>query len=359
LTNCNTFNFRVNNFDLIRLLAALQVVFIHGYEHFGVELPRLIIVIISAFPGVPIFFVVSGYLISASWERSPSLATYLKNRFLRIYPGLLFCFIFSLIVLFTFYNPSFELKDIVPWLFAQVTIAQFYNPEFIRGFGTGVLNGSLWTIPVEIQFYLILPVFYFFAFKFNWNKWFLSVLITTLVIFNQLYIATLSEESSLVLKLFGVTVFPYLYMFLIGVLLQRNINFVDRYLKGNAVKVLVSYIVVDFLLYSMGADITGNDLNPASSAILCLLTISFGYTATKSFGNILKGNDISFGIYIYHMVLINILLHLKLLPPEINMLVMLVLTLIIALFSWHYIEKPALSLKNFSIRNIRVDKKTV
>jgi peptidoglycan/LPS O-acetylase OafA/YrhL len=48
-------------------------------------------------------------------------------------------------------------------LAAQLTIGQFYNPAFLRGFGVGVLNGSLWTIPVELQFYLLLPLLALFA----------------------------------------------------------------------------------------------------------------------------------------------------------------------------------------------------
>ncbi|WP_245539698.1 acyltransferase family protein [Riemerella columbina] len=54
-----------NNFDIIRLLAALQVVFRHVfYKHdFHNSILNFIKEIILAFPGVPIFFMVSGFLI--------------------------------------------------------------------------------------------------------------------------------------------------------------------------------------------------------------------------------------------------------------------------------------------------------
>jgi hypothetical protein len=45
----------------------------------------------------------------------------------------------------------------LPWLAAQLTIGQFYNPVFLRGYGLGVLNGSLWTIPLE-QFCVLVPL---------------------------------------------------------------------------------------------------------------------------------------------------------------------------------------------------------
>lgn len=38
-----------------------------------------------------------------------------------------------------------------------MSFVQFYNPDWLRGFGTGVLNGSLWSIPVELQYYVLLP----------------------------------------------------------------------------------------------------------------------------------------------------------------------------------------------------------
>ena len=69
---------RPNNFDLIRLLAAIQVVIYHGVEHLKIEglKDTWLLFILECFPGVPIFFVLSGFLVSASWERSKSLGQY-------------------------------------------------------------------------------------------------------------------------------------------------------------------------------------------------------------------------------------------------------------------------------------------
>ena len=64
--------FRENNFDAIRLVAASQVMVVHRMEHLHVSMPALRSVI-TAFPGVPAFFFISGFLISASWERNPDL----------------------------------------------------------------------------------------------------------------------------------------------------------------------------------------------------------------------------------------------------------------------------------------------
>ncbi len=46
------------------------------------------------------------------------------------------------------------------WLAGQVSFLQFFNPEQFRGFGIGVANGALWTITVELQFYVFIPLLY-------------------------------------------------------------------------------------------------------------------------------------------------------------------------------------------------------
>lgn len=94
-------DWRVNNFDLLRLLAALQVAVVHSI---GILKPTgyfasLLGVCLDRFPGVPIFFVISGVLISKSYERSDSLRDYLRNRCLRIFPGLWVCLVVSVAVI--------------------------------------------------------------------------------------------------------------------------------------------------------------------------------------------------------------------------------------------------------------------
>jgi len=46
------------------------------------------------------------------------------------------------------------------WILAQLSVAQFYNPGFMRSYGTGILNASTWTISIELQFYILVPLIY-------------------------------------------------------------------------------------------------------------------------------------------------------------------------------------------------------
>src|SRR5438552_3586792 len=89
---------RTNNFDVLRALAALQVLVRHAIEHLHITSLQSTGAFIDYFPGVPIFFVVSGFLISRSWERAPSVKHYLLNRGLRIYPALWICLGVSVLI---------------------------------------------------------------------------------------------------------------------------------------------------------------------------------------------------------------------------------------------------------------------
>src|SRR6266436_40126 len=76
---------RNNNLEWLRLIFAVQVVFVHAAEHLNFAIPA----IIGHFPGVPAFFFVSGFLIYASYLNAPG-RRYFENRFLRLFPALVF-----------------------------------------------------------------------------------------------------------------------------------------------------------------------------------------------------------------------------------------------------------------------------
>lgn len=344
------FDFKKNNFDLVRLMAALQVAIVHGFEHLGVEQGRVFVNFISIFPGVPIFFVISGFLISASWERDSSLGSYIRNRVLRIYPALWACLLFSVLTVYLVYPFDTNIPEFFSWVLAQTTFVQFYNPEFLRGYGVGVLNGSLWTIPVELQFYVLLPFLYLFFDRIGWRPLALLLFLLIFVGLNQIYIGSRGQSEGVIVKLFGVSILPYLYMFLIGVLLQRNLAFVEKYLASKALLWLLVFLVTAAASRMLGFNYSGNDLNPILAISIALLTISFSYSYTARFSTLLKGNDISYGVYIYHMVIVNVLVHSKIFTPGLSFFVMLISTVLIAYLSWVLIEKRALLLKKRSLK---------
>src|SRR5690348_4770379 len=86
---------RSNNFDAVRLLAALSVVFSHSFLIAeGSEASEWFVRVtgnqcVLGLVGVFVFFIISGYLVTESWCRNPLPAGFALRRALRIYPGLL------------------------------------------------------------------------------------------------------------------------------------------------------------------------------------------------------------------------------------------------------------------------------
>src|SRR6202022_1660958 len=157
-------DWRVNNFDLLRLLAALQVAIVHSIAILKPTgyFARLLEAGLDRFPGVPIFFVISGVLISKSYEHSDSLRDYLRNRCLRFFPGLWVCLVVSVPVILALGVGSLGRITMPNWLLwwaGQMSIFQNFQAAFLKPLSTG-LNGSLWTIPVELEFYIVLPALY-------------------------------------------------------------------------------------------------------------------------------------------------------------------------------------------------------
>jgi len=318
-----------NNFHLLRLAAAGQVAVIHVCDHFGFQ--NGLITLLGLFPGVPIFFVISGYLVSESLERT-SLRQYAVNRALRIYPALWVCLVVSVFIALAH---GVDFSGSFLWFVAQATIVQFYNPDFLRGFGIGVLNGNLWTIPVELQFYIALPFIYRLLPT-------TRALIAATIVFAAFSIVErmFGRGESLAEKLLTVTLAPYLYMFLIGVLLQKNRRFVSGYLTGRAVSWFALYVVVAFALWTAGAPVFGNDINPLCATFLALLVVAVAFARPLPLRH-----DLSYGLYLYHLPVLNIFVeHQR--TSALDGLATILIALALAGLSWFLIERPALALKH-------------
>jgi peptidoglycan/LPS O-acetylase OafA/YrhL len=346
---------RPNNFDLIRLVAAVQVLIIHGFEHLGLKEKMDLIndsfrFWINAFPGVPIFFVISGFLISRSFERENRVKTYAVNRLLRIYPALYVCFAVSILSVFIA-TPELilrtEIKDFAGWCFAQLSIGQFYNPTFLRSYGVGVLNGSLWTIPVELQFYMALPVLYVVLglSKNKKNRQLIGVALGFLLV-SFLHDRFGEQNPSLFIsKLIKVSMLPYFWMFLLGVLAQRNWASIRRFFEDRILLWIVGYIATVLVLSRLEIPVTGNGQSPLATLALAGLVLAAAFSCRGVSQAALRGNDISYGIYIYHMVVINFLIAFGYRGDWLHLGAAIVCTIVLGILSWNLVEKVALAYK--------------
>lgn len=337
-----------NNFDLMRLLAASQVTIVHLCEHLQID-GGAALRVLQLFPGVPVFFFVSGFLVSQSLERSTSLKSYAIKRALRIYPALWGCLAASVFLVALFKTLPWTSGSFAAWIVAQVTIGQFYNPGFLRDFGVGVLNGSLWTIPVELQFYVALPLIYALARRFGAKVFWLAALAS--LAGHALFLSLFYGSGSLPAKLLQVTVLPWLGLFMIGVLAQRHWDLIRSWFHGRALLWLAAYGLAAGVASQLGWSASGNAINGLSALVLFAAILSAAHTVPSLAGRLLRGNDISYGLYLYHALALNAYLELRKLGSlnlngGADVAVLFAIAVTAAVASWLLVERPALTLKH-------------
>lgn len=159
-------NLRQNNFDVLRFAMAILVIFSHSfslmapYNQDPEPLRRLTHGILSFGEiAVDVFFIISGYLITASWTKRPQASAFLRKRIARIVPGYLAAILFSVLVV----APLFKSADSHPvnglfiyhFFTAIVRLHTFDVPGVFASnpWGPGI-DGSLWTIAYEFWCYL-------------------------------------------------------------------------------------------------------------------------------------------------------------------------------------------------------------
>lgn len=340
---------KFNNFDLLRIFAATQVVFSHGTHHLAVPRPAWW-PLVEAFPGVPIFFVISGFLISASYERSSGLASYARNRVLRIFPGLWCCVLLTLPVAAAFGSDLAQPATIV-WLLAQFA-GLIYTPGFMADFGFGSYNGSLWTIPIELQFYVVLPILYAAMRRTRAADGLLVAvwLLMTATGFACRLLAGGAEPGAaepLELKLLRYSFVPHVYLFLTGVLLQRRAVHTLPWVAGKGLWWLAGFLAFHFL--APPSELTGLlDL-----MLLGFTSIALAYTGVGLASRLLHGNDVSYGVYIYHGLVMNLLIELGLTGEWWHFALLLASTFTLAWISWVCVERPFMRRKKQSLARDR------
>lgn len=338
-----------NNFNLIRLLAALQVAVVHAINHFGFDFPGF--ELLKLIPGVPTFFFISGYLIYQSYDRTRhrGLGSFAINRVLRIYPALIVCTAVALAAVWLtgyFRSHPVSTGHFMAWVGSQITFFQFYNPDFMREFGTGVLNGALWTVSVELQFYVLIPILFSLLNRFP----VIAALLFMVSLAVNLYVRQFLEWELLWMKLLYVSFLPWLYMFMLGACLASFPSWRERFLRPNGVLLFAAFCLTMLLVgsYRMNAS---NGINPISFVILAAMILKLSQARLPlpvSMTAFIRKEDFSYGLYLYHMPTINVLLALGFVASVANVFITLLVSFAAALLSWFLIERPALRHKRYA-----------
>jgi peptidoglycan/LPS O-acetylase OafA/YrhL len=163
---------RINLLDSFRFLAIISVMLFHYTWRWTTPNPEGNLYPFGDFfkgtfqyggKGVQFFFIISGFVISYTLENTSQLSAFFKNRLIRLLPPMI---LWSVVTYLTFtaldhpttFEQSHQLKNFLPsltFISPQVWTLVFPNKNL------DWLNGSYWTLWIEVQFYLIAGLVFF------------------------------------------------------------------------------------------------------------------------------------------------------------------------------------------------------
>lgn len=360
--------------DHLRAVAIL-LVFLYHYRMF--EHPDWVDTVgWIGWTGVDLFFVLSGFLISNQLFREIStngtirLKIFFTKRFFRIIPP----YLFTLLLYFCF--PVFREREALPPLWKFLSFTQNYGLDVIN---RGTFSHA-WSLCIEEQFYLALPVLLLFLIRLRQIKY-LKIMIVLLII------------STLLLRVFSWNeyVFPYMktpdfwkkwYMniyyptptrldglsigVLIGVLFQSSTfkTIINR--NGNLL-VFTGIITIIFSLwfcrnpYSQQASLFGFTLVAVSYGILVTGAISgTSFLSRKSSQFTTQLAALSYSVYLSHKGVIHLVqLFLKKTKIPVTytagLLICFTFCILAGLFYRYCLEKPSVIIKNKALNKLHRD----
>jgi peptidoglycan/LPS O-acetylase OafA/YrhL len=311
---------RKNNFDIVRLLLATIVVLVHSYDLSESASLAPIRRVLSSRMGVECFFVISGFLIFASYERCSTLREYFSNRAWRILPAYWLSTLLCLLIAFT--HGSFQVGK---FLIANLTFANFLYPGIPGVFSRNplpVMNGALWTIKIEVMFYIAVPMIVWLCRRLNRDA-VLWALFAASLLFHR---AVAAHES------LSVQLPAQLSFFLAGTLVYYHLEFFKR--RGGWLMLGAA------AMYGLHAWTGWFSFRPLAIGGLvlgvCLLLPQVkGPT---------RWGDFSYGTYIIHWPIIQLMVEAGWFGfhPWRTLFALLLTVACCAVFSWNFIEKPSL-----------------
>lgn len=316
-----------NNFDFLRVLLA----FIVFLGHLGALSASEKLKFLQYSPveiAVFGFFVVSGFLIARSYERSSSLKSYLKKRIKRIVPAyllviLLCAILLSLVSAYSF-SDYFTNAQVYKYLLWNSLFLNFKAPWLPGVFGNQAVNGALWTLKIEMCYYFCVPLL-FLLFGKN-NKYRNS----SLIILYFLSLAYLNYFESLGKISVAKQLPGTLSYFIPGMLIYFNFEKFIKY-KNSLFIVAICTVWIDLL-------INIQLFSPMMIGII-VLYIAYSFKFLNNFG---KYGDFTYGIYIFHFPIIRTFTTLGLFEdynPYLMAVMCMLIVIAVGVSSWHFYEK--------------------
>lgn len=337
---------RDNNFNLIRIFAALAVLVSHSYPlSLGGNAAQPLSSSLGITLGdvaVDIFFFTSGFLVTASLLARRSVGEFLRARVLRIYPALWVMLVLvvcclgpalSTLPASRYWSDTQTLEYLVRDALLFTGIRYPLPGLFAANPYPNAVNGSLWTLLYEVRLYIAL------ALAWAALRW-MAADSRSLFRRAAVAVAVLSCAAQLLLQWRGIHGWA-------------SIRLSSFFFCGAAFQVLRERVVLRpaWLALTLGllggAALWGHrPFAVAYELLLGWLVLHLAYLPSGTIRRFNALGDYSYGVYIYAFPVQQTLAYLL---PRIGvasmMLASAAVTLAFAACSWHWVERPALALK--------------
>lgn len=290
---------RFQNLDILRGIAIISVVFYHSYvtiindNNYKNNIDTLFIYNISfyGYLGVYLFFIISGFVITQSLSKYSTI-TFLKKRWNRLFTPILLASI--CIVLLNVINGNFSKVNMLNFLISIF----FLDPLILNNYfnlSVQSLSGVFWSLVVEVKFYLISAILWFF-FKKNF-KYVICIFYLYYLTFKYLSIF-FPNETFIFLNQIGKNFsFAYFVWFSIGI-------FYYYYYYEKKKSDLYLFVLFSFLGSLHVSRLVSLDVFILSCLMIFIFFISF---YIRIFNHLNKTNRffIFFGLVSYELYLIH------------------------------------------------------
>ena len=217
---------------------------------------------------------------------------------------------------------------------------------FVDNIYPNAINGSLWSLPVEVFMYIMLPAIFIIFRKVSKKP----------VVF---ILAIISECVNLGRQIF----FPDLRIVIYGSNIVDALALIPYFFVGmlfcfDGIKRYLNFqLATALLIIGMMLDISTVKGELLLFFVLPYFIFSFAFVENPLFKKCFSKNDYSYGMYLYGFVIQQILVNkLAYLGLSLNvfMLISTTVTMIFAILSWHLIEKPCQKIGKRLLHNVYI-----
>jgi len=321
---------RLPEIDALRGIAALGVVLFHymvafadHYDHSSEIFPGFRYFRYGKH-GVELFFIISGFVIFMSLERTKHSSDFVFGRFSRLYPTYWTAVILSFIIVSIARLPDLH----IDWKDALINLTMFQ--QFLN---VPHIDGNYWTLQIELSFYIVM----FALWKTKLLKHINAVALTWLVLIS---VNLLFEKAKILLfdhRLNTLFLLDYAHLFIIGMLLYKT--FLVK--EPSARKYILISLCLLFALFKHGIE----QALFATLFTAIFILILRGHLIHLNRKPLLFLGTISYSLYLTHLYLGLVTIKmLGKLGVNINIAIMisLVLALFVATLITFFVEKPTM-----------------